>query len=50
VVLFVDQDLANLFAHGVLTQLFSLADSLAVIANRFRFGLEIELQHLGGFL
>src|ERR1022692_918775 len=49
VVLFVDQDLANLLAHGILAQLFALADSLAVISNRFRFVFEIELQHLSSF-
>src|ERR1019366_6440161 len=49
VVLFVDQDLANLFAHGIFSQVLALADSLAIISNRFRFVVEIELQHLGGF-
>jgi len=37
VVLFVDQDLANLFAHGVLGQILALADALAIITNCFRF-------------
>src|SRR6202521_5330479 len=49
VVLFVDQDLANLFAHGIFSQLLALADSLAIIANSFSFVFEIELQHLFGF-
>jgi hypothetical protein len=49
VVLFVDQDLANLLAHGIPGQLLALADSLAVISNRFRFVFEIEPQHLSGF-
>src|ERR1700687_1272151 len=49
VVLFVDQDLANLFAHGIFRQLFALADPLAIIPNSFSFVFEIELQHLVGF-
>jgi hypothetical protein len=43
VVLFVDQDLANLFAHSILSQFLALANSLATVSNRFSFVREIEL-------
>jgi len=49
VVLFVNQDLANLFAHSIFTQLLALADSFAIVSNGFRLVFEIELQHLFGF-
>jgi hypothetical protein len=46
VVLFVDQDLANLFAIGIFKLTPRMADWLAIIANGFSFFFEIELQHL----
>ena len=43
VVLFVDQDLANLFAQSIFSQLLALTDALAIIANGFRLVFEVEL-------
>ena len=50
VVLFLDQDSTNLFAHCILTQVLALANSFAIISNSFRFVVKIEMQHLSGFL
>ena len=50
VVLLFDQDLANLFAYSIFSQILALADSLAIISNSFSFVFEIELQHLAGFV
>jgi len=46
VVLFVDQDSADLFAHGIFSRVFALSDAHAIVANRLRFIIEIELQYL----
>src|ERR1700722_7958465 len=53
VVLFLDEDLADLFGHGEFAEGFALADAVAVVADGFVFVVEIEAEHLlgvfGGF-
>src|ERR1700693_1205003 len=48
-VLFVHEDLADVFGHGEFTESFALANAISVIANGFRLVLEIELEHVPGF-
>src|ERR1039457_6547441 len=44
VVLFIDQNPANLLAHGIFRQMLALANPFTIISNRCSLIVEIELQ------
>src|SRR5450432_1852782 len=48
VILFVDEDFADLLGHGVLAQGFTLPDAVAIVANGFAFVVQLEVQHFLG--
>ena len=45
-ILFLREDLANLFRHGILSERLALRNSIAVIANRFILIVEIVPKHV----
>src|SRR5438477_1919210 len=45
-VLLLDEDLADLFGHGVFSKRFTLRDTITVIANGFVFIIEIVAEHV----
>jgi hypothetical protein len=45
-ILFLHEDLANLFRHGIFSERFTLLDAIAVIADVFVFTLEIVVEHV----
>ena len=49
-VLFIFEDFADVFGHGVLAQAFALMDALAVAADGWHLVLEIKPEHFFGFL
>ncbi len=50
VFLFLDDDGADLFAEGEFAEGFGLADALAVVADGFDFVVEVEAEHVFGFV
>src|ERR1700687_1508397 len=49
-VLFIHQNLADMFGHRVLSQTLALPDSFTIIPNRCHLVLEIKLEHFLGLL
>ena len=47
-ILFICQNLSDLFRHGKLTQGFTLSHAIAILANGLVFVFEIKTKHLSG--
>src|ERR1044071_1739234 len=45
-ILFLHQDLTNLFSHRIFSKRFTLRNAIAVIPNGFIFVIEIEAEHV----